>query len=537
MTVSEIAHSPETLADAELVAQVRRGHVEAFATLIDRYQAPAVRLATLITRDAVEAEDVAQDAFIKAFYAIDRFNIELSFRAWLLRIVANEARNSRSAAQRRSTLHTRYAEEHGTAVSAHSAEDSALTNAERIALLLAIDTLREDDRMVLAYRYLFDMSEAEMAQALGCQRGTVKSRLARALGRTRDAMRRVAPLVVLPADVGAWFGHAWPAAPAAPGASHAVSASVLHHIAAGGGAAALVGAGKPTSQNVVLGLAGGGAALAAVVAVGLLLSTQRSPTPPEPPPTSVPLVATPSPPSGAVVYGGDLSDAQRQVVQQLFGTAAAPLQVESVSRADLVASLQAAGTPTDGSERAISSAMVTCEPEGSGLHVQTLNISDIPAAAYASTLVTAGIADATVVVAAPPGTPMTGETALAGVLRAYPQCHGGDAVPGDRLRLAYDELRLTRGLADATNDWELAAATMLGATQNVIASTATDQPSVERALDQELAARNLNPPAEWRNETVAMLGQLGAVEHGPYGRGYQIQQVAREDVKVRAIDR
>lgn len=58
----------------------------------------------------------------------------------------------------------------------------------RAALLRAMSALREDDRLVIAYRYFFDLSEAEMATALGCARGTVKSRLSRALGRLRAAL-------------------------------------------------------------------------------------------------------------------------------------------------------------------------------------------------------------------------------------------------------------------------------------------------------------------------------------------------------------
>ena len=64
----------------------------------------------------------------------------------------------------------------------------AVAEERRQALLQAIRSLRDDDRLVVAYRYFFDLSEAEMAGALGCARGTVKSRLSRALGRLREAV-------------------------------------------------------------------------------------------------------------------------------------------------------------------------------------------------------------------------------------------------------------------------------------------------------------------------------------------------------------
>ena len=91
----------DDVSDDVLVERVRHdGDVGAYAHLVERYQASAVRLASLVTRDAAEAEDVAQEAFIKAFYALDRFRPGASFRPWLLRIVANEARNSRTATRR-----------------------------------------------------------------------------------------------------------------------------------------------------------------------------------------------------------------------------------------------------------------------------------------------------------------------------------------------------------------------------------------------------------------------------------------------------
>ena len=82
----------DDVSDAALVDRVLHGEVDAYAALIERFQGAAVRLASLVTRDAAEAEDVAQNAFIKAYYALDRFRPGASFRPWLLRIVVNEAR-------------------------------------------------------------------------------------------------------------------------------------------------------------------------------------------------------------------------------------------------------------------------------------------------------------------------------------------------------------------------------------------------------------------------------------------------------------
>ncbi len=221
--------------DAALVERVRRdGDVDAYAVLIDRYQATAVRLASLVTREPAEAEDVAQEAFIKAFYALDRFRPGASFRPWLLRIVANEARNSRSATQRRTTLHARFAETEVLAGHGHSTEEAVVADEQRTAVLLALDELRDDDRAVLAYRYLFDMSESEMAQALGCAPGTVKSRLSRSLTRLRESLARMAPLVIVPVPLEAWLAHTLPDVAAAthPAAHGELVIAVLKHLAA-----------------------------------------------------------------------------------------------------------------------------------------------------------------------------------------------------------------------------------------------------------------------------------------------------------------
>lgn len=135
--------------------------------------------------DAMEAEDVVQDAYLKAYLGLSRFRAGCAFRPWLLRIVANEARNRMVSARRRSELHLQVA---GTARSldrAPSAEATLLAGEERETLLAAVHSLSEPDRLVIACRYFLELSEAETAAVLHCRRGTVKSRLARARGRLR----------------------------------------------------------------------------------------------------------------------------------------------------------------------------------------------------------------------------------------------------------------------------------------------------------------------------------------------------------------
>jgi len=156
---------------------------------VRRYQDLAVRTAYLITGGADAAEDAAQDAFVKAYYALARFHAGAAFRPWLLRIVANEARNRHKADGRRAALALRATTEgQGGPQPAPSPEAAALDAERRDALLRALDSLREEDRLVIAYRYFFALSEAETADALDCPRGTVKSRLSRALARLRAGL-------------------------------------------------------------------------------------------------------------------------------------------------------------------------------------------------------------------------------------------------------------------------------------------------------------------------------------------------------------
>ena len=153
-----------------------------------RYQGIAFRTAYLITRDASDAEDAAQDGFVKAYYALKRFRTGAPLRPWLLQIVANEARNRRRSAGRRAGLALRAAGDVPSGEAAPSPEATAIETEQRELLLAAVNELREDDRLVIACRYFLELSEEETAAALGWRRGTVKSRLSRALGRLREQM-------------------------------------------------------------------------------------------------------------------------------------------------------------------------------------------------------------------------------------------------------------------------------------------------------------------------------------------------------------
>ena len=148
-----------------------------------------MRTAQLACGDASEAQDAVQEAFVKAYSALGRFRPGAPFRPWLLRIVVNEARNRRRSAGRRSGLAVRIAEDRPKGDAAPSPEAAVLANEARRELLAGLERLSHDDRLVIGCRYFLELSEAETATALGVPRGTVKSRLSRALGRLRSAIQ------------------------------------------------------------------------------------------------------------------------------------------------------------------------------------------------------------------------------------------------------------------------------------------------------------------------------------------------------------
>lgn len=172
------------IADGELVESSRAGDVEAFSRLVDRHRRDALRLAYTIAGD--DAEDVVQEACVKAYRHLDGFREGATFRTWLLAIVANEARNGRRGAGRRQALALRAA---GRAPGVpDSPEDVAVAHERRRQLLDAVSTLSTRDREVVALRYFLGLTEAETAEVLDCPTGTVKSRLSRALTRLRVEM-------------------------------------------------------------------------------------------------------------------------------------------------------------------------------------------------------------------------------------------------------------------------------------------------------------------------------------------------------------
>lgn len=171
--------------DATAVARAQDGDLDAYEVLVARWTAAAHRTAVLLGAGD-DADDVVQEAFVKAHRRLDRYRGESGFRPWLLAIVANETRNLHRSRTRRDRLVLRAAARDGRPEHAGDPADAVADNARRRHLLDELRALDRRDQEVLICRYLLDLTEAETAMTLDLPKGTVKSRTSRALTRLRS---------------------------------------------------------------------------------------------------------------------------------------------------------------------------------------------------------------------------------------------------------------------------------------------------------------------------------------------------------------
>jgi RNA polymerase sigma-70 factor (ECF subfamily) len=184
--------------DQELVKRVQAGDKKAFDLLVRKYQHKLVKLITRYVHDPVEALDVAQEAFIKAYRALPNFRGESSFYTWLYRIGINTAKNHLVAQGRRppeSDIDAQDAEQYDFESRLKDQETpEGIIERDEVerTIFEAIDALPEDLRTAITLRELEGLSYEEIAQAMDCPVGTVRSRIFRA----RDAIdKRLRPLI------------------------------------------------------------------------------------------------------------------------------------------------------------------------------------------------------------------------------------------------------------------------------------------------------------------------------------------------------
>lgn len=192
--------------EAELLARVRAGERDAFALLVRRHGSVAQRTAVLLGAGP-DADDVVQEAFVKAYRALGGFRDGADFRPWLLRIVANETRNAQRSTRRRTVRERSPAAVPDTLLPGVSAAadpaELAVAGERQVRLRHELLRLPESQRRVLVCRYLLDLDEGQTAVVLGLARGTVKSRTHRGLNRMRKGLGGAQP----GARVGEEAGH------------------------------------------------------------------------------------------------------------------------------------------------------------------------------------------------------------------------------------------------------------------------------------------------------------------------------------------
>lgn len=173
--------------DLGLVQRVQKGDKAAFDLLVRKYQHKVVKLVTRYLRDPADAEDVAQEAFIKAYRAIPQFRGDSAFYTWLYRIAINTAKNaivSRDRSPIEFDLDLQNVEESNFMQSrladAETPESLLQTEEIRETVNRAIEALPEDLRTAIVLRELEGLSYEDIAQAMDCPVGTVRSRIFRA---------------------------------------------------------------------------------------------------------------------------------------------------------------------------------------------------------------------------------------------------------------------------------------------------------------------------------------------------------------------
>ncbi|HEY1015810.1 MAG TPA: RNA polymerase sigma factor [Herpetosiphonaceae bacterium] len=172
--------------ESEIISRAAQGDAAAWEALVRAHQESVFRLAYLRLGDADEAEDVAQEAFIRAYRGLGGFDRERPVRPWLLGIAANLASNRRRSVGRYLAALRRAFQTAPAPIEPLSDRPSAQWEAE--TLWRAVRRLRAIDQEVIYLRYFLDLAEAEIAASLGIAAGTVKSRLHRALGRLRGVV-------------------------------------------------------------------------------------------------------------------------------------------------------------------------------------------------------------------------------------------------------------------------------------------------------------------------------------------------------------
>lgn len=173
--------------EQDWIEAARRGDAGAWTQLVELHQQAIFRLAYLLLGDPDDAEDVAQETFLRAYHALAGFDPSRPLRPWLMRITTNLCHNwRRGVARYRTALQHILQREAAPGSTIQQAEQGL----EAEILWKAVQQLRLEDQRLIYLRFFLDCSETETAEVLGVAQGTVKSRQHRALARLRSVLEK-----------------------------------------------------------------------------------------------------------------------------------------------------------------------------------------------------------------------------------------------------------------------------------------------------------------------------------------------------------
>jgi RNA polymerase sigma-70 factor, ECF subfamily len=186
------------LDEATLIRHAANGDAAAWEPLVLAHQEAVFRLSYLLLGDPDDAEDIAQETFLRAWNHLKRFDSARPLRPWLLSIASNLASNRRRSAGRYLSALTRAFR--NEPLGSTSIEEKSTRHLEASQLWKAVQTLSVPDQQIVYLRYFLDLSVVETAEVLKIAEGTVKSRLSRALERLRGIIQQDFPVLVEPRD-------------------------------------------------------------------------------------------------------------------------------------------------------------------------------------------------------------------------------------------------------------------------------------------------------------------------------------------------
>lgn len=188
-------NAPGEPADDVLVEAARHGDLHAWERLVRRYQESVYRVAWLVVRDSDLAAAATLSTFVRAYRALPSYEPELGLMPWLIRIAAGESRQQRRESGRpkpSSRVPEKAQGPHFPATAVPGLTHAAgLSPADRHAVAAAFDRLGEEDRLIIATRYLLGLSRSDAAGALSIAVGLIDETLAAAMGRLRQRMANV----------------------------------------------------------------------------------------------------------------------------------------------------------------------------------------------------------------------------------------------------------------------------------------------------------------------------------------------------------